>query len=97
MQVGPIPDISVALPVSAERADLRKASQGFEAIFVRQLLAAARASSVAGDSFLNGPGLQQFTAMRDEHFARIAADSGAFGLAAAIERQLAANIAGQGG
>lgn len=93
----PVLPLATVTAQDAGHADLRKASQAFEAIFVRQMLAAARASSLAGDTFLQGPGLQQFEAMRDEHFAQIAAESGAFGLAASIERQLAAHIAPEAG
>lgn len=68
-----------------ERAALRHAAQGFEAMFVRRMLEAARGDAQAGD---------QFTAMRDAHLAEIAAARGAFGIAAAIEAQLAARTGG---
>jgi len=74
------------------REDLREAAQAFEAIFLRQLLASARASDFGGNELFGGPGLEQFTAMRDEHFADIASSQGTFGLAEAIERQLAAFV-----
>ncbi|RIV86000.1 flagellar biosynthesis protein FlgJ [Aurantiacibacter zhengii] len=79
------------------REDLRQAAQAFEAIFVRQLLASARASDFGGEDLFGGPGLEQFTAMRDEHFADIASMQGTFGLAASIERQLAAFVDQGGG
>lgn len=77
---------------STQREELREAAQAFEAIFVRQLLASARASDFGGSELFGGPGLEQFTAMRDEHFADIASQQGTFGLAASIERQLAAFV-----
>ena len=73
---------------AAERSDLRKAAQAFEAIFLRQMLASARASSIAEQTPFTGPGLDQFTAMRDEQFAEIASHNGGLGLADQIERQL---------
>ncbi len=82
---------SFATPVGP-REDLREAAQAFEAIFLRQLLASARASDFGGNELFGGPGLEQFTAMRDEHFADIASTQGTFGLAEAIERQLAAFV-----
>ncbi|GAA4044948.1 rod-binding protein [Parerythrobacter jejuensis] len=85
--VGPI---DAAL--SPERLELREAAQAFEAIFVRRLLASARASSIADQTPFTGPGLQQFETMRDEQVAGLAAETGAFGLADQIERQLAAMI-----
>lgn len=85
------------IPAAPERSDLREAAQAFEAIFVRRLLASARAGSLAEQTPFSGPGLEQFTAMRDEHLADIAAKNGGFGLAAQIERQLSAMLRQQGG
>lgn len=77
---------------STPQGELRQAAQAFEAIFLRQLLASARAADFGGEELLGGPGLEQFEAMRDEHFADIASEQGVFGLAEAIERQLSAHI-----
>jgi len=97
--IGPVsPAQGLARPdapaLSPERAELRKAAQGFEAIMVRKMLAAARASSLTEETPLTGGGMQQFQAMRDEHFADIAAKSGAFGFARSIEAQLAQHLSG---
>lgn len=73
-------------------SELREAAEAFEAIFLRQLLASARAADFGGDKLLGGPGLEQFEAMRDEHFADIASSQSMFGLADAIERQLSAFV-----
>jgi flagellar protein FlgJ len=78
--------------LAPERLELRQAARAFEAIFVRQLLAAARAGSIAEQTPFTGPGLEQFTAMRDEHMAEIASQAGAFGLAEQIERQLSSLV-----
>lgn len=79
-------------PLSPERAELRKAAEGFEAIMVRRMLATARAASFAEDTPLTGGGMKQFTAMRDEHLAEIAAQSGSFGFARSIEASLAQHL-----
>jgi flagellar protein FlgJ len=77
-------------PQAADRAQLRKAAQGFEAIFVRQMLTAARAASLGGkDALFGGQAQETFTAMRDERFAEIAAQAGTFGLAKQLEAQFA--------
>jgi len=77
-----------ATPPATDRAALRKAAQGFEAIFVRQMLAAARATSLAGDDpIFGGQAQETFASMRDERFADIAAQTGAFGLARQLESQ----------
>ena len=73
------------------RAQLAAAAKQFEAIFVRQMLAAARKTDFGGD-VLGGQGLDTFRTIQDEQFADLAADTGAFGLAKMIERQLAAQL-----
>lgn len=81
---------SPAAPSASDRAALKKAAQGFEAIFVRQMLAAARATSLAGDDpIFGGQAQETFTQMRDERFADIAAEAGTFGLARQLEAQFA--------
>ena len=75
-----------------DRAKLADAAKQFEAIFVRQMLAAARKTDFGG-SALSSEALQTFNTMQDEHFADLAADTGAFGLAKMIEQQLAAQLA----
>jgi len=93
--VSPLAPIKVAAPeATGERVELRKAAQGFEAIFVRRMLEAARAADLGGDDVLGGSALDQYTAMRDEHLAQIAAERGTFGIAQAIEAQLARRDAG---
>ncbi len=82
--------------LSKERLELREAAQGFEAIMVRKMLEAARASSLAEDTPLTGGGLKQFEKMRDEHFADIASQTGALGFARSIEDQLAQFVDGKG-
>ena len=74
------------------RAQLAAAAEQFEAIFVRQMLAAARKTDFGGDA-LGGQGLDTFRTMQDAHFADLAAETGAFGLAKMIERQLSAQLA----
>jgi flagellar protein FlgJ len=93
--IGPVAP-SAAAPVSSERLALREAAEGFEAIMLRKLLASARASSFAEETPLTGGGMQQFQTMRDEHFADIAAMSGAFGFARSIEAQLAQHLPSKG-
>ena len=75
----------------SEREKLAAAAKQFEAIFVRQMLSSARQAKLADDP-LGGQGLDTFRQMQDEHFADIAAQSGAFGLASQIEAQLAAHL-----
>ncbi len=81
---------------SPQSASLRKAAEGFEAIFVRQILASARQSSLGGKDLFGSQANATFTQMRDERFAEIAASTGAFGLARQLEVQLARALPASG-
>ena len=72
---------------------LHKAAQDFEAIFLRQILAAARKSTM-GDTLFSSDASSTFTQMQDSRFADIAAGRDALGLAGMIERQLGAKSQG---
>jgi flagellar protein FlgJ len=88
----PLPATATPGP-AAERARLHKAAQAFEAIFVREMLSAARSEKFGETLWGTGQGNDTFTAMRDERFADIAAQTGAFGLGQQVEAQLAARVA----
>jgi len=95
--IGPVnPARAVSAPLTPEQAELRKAAEGFEAIMVRKMLETARAASLSEETPLTGGGLKQFEAMRDEHFADIAAKAGAFGFARSIEASLAQYLPAKG-
>jgi flagellar protein FlgJ len=86
---------STTAPAAAAKGSARDqlagAARQFEAIFVRQMLASARKTNLAGEDglFSSGQAMQTFEQMQDERFADIAAGTGAFGLAKMIEAQLA--------
>jgi peptidoglycan hydrolase FlgJ len=82
-----------ANPAPTGRAELARAARGFEAIFVRQMLAAARKTSFDNGLF-GSEANDTFRQMQDDRFAEIAADSGAFGLGRMIEARLAAQVRG---
>lgn len=79
-----------AAPAPQDREQLAKAAKDFEAIFVRQMLAAARKADFGGKDLFGGPGLDTFRQMQDERFAEIAAERGTFGIAKLLEGRLAA-------
>lgn len=87
--IAPVAPLAPAAAVPDERTQLAEAARRFEAIFVRQMLAAARKTELGGDLMAN-EATRTFRQMQDEHFADLAANSGAFGLARLIETQLAA-------
>ena len=80
---------------SPERAKLAEAAKQFEAIFVRQMLAAARKTDFGGEDVLGSKDMDTFRQMQDERFAEIAAQRGSFGLAKMIEARLAGQISAQ--
>jgi flagellar protein FlgJ len=71
----------------SEREKLAAAARQFEAIFVRQLLSAARKADFGAELF-GGQALETFKQMQDDRFADLAAQSGALGLARQIEAQM---------
>jgi flagellar protein FlgJ len=81
-----------AAPAADDRDRLREVAEQFEAIFLRQMLSAARSTDFGGNDLFGGQGEDTFQEMRDARFADIAADSGAIGLGASIEKQLARYI-----
>lgn len=74
-----------------DRAQLAGAAKQFEAISLRQMLAAARKADFGGE-LLGGQALDTFRTMQDEHFADLAAQSGSFGFGKLIEQQLSAQL-----
>lgn len=87
--IAPVSAGPPAIPAAgSEREQLAAAARQFEAILVRQMLAAARSTDFGGDDLFGGDGEQTFREMRDAEFARLASESGALGLAARIEAQL---------
>jgi flagellar protein FlgJ len=91
--ISPLSPASAA-PANGDRAKLTAAAKQFEAIFVRQMLAAARKTSFGEDLF-GSQGMETFRQMQDERFADIAAQTGAFGMAGTIEAQLKSQLEGE--
>lgn len=83
------PAAAAPAPAAApQREELARAAKQFEAIFVRQMLSAARKTEF-GDQLFGGQGMDTFRQMQDDRFADIASERGAFGLAKVIEARLA--------
>jgi flagellar protein FlgJ len=74
---------------------LHRAAQQFEAMLVRQMLAAARSDGL-GDALTGSGAMDNFRSIQDERFAQIAADRGSFGLARMLENRMAP-ATGKGG
>ncbi len=83
--------ISLSAPKVDEREGLSKAATQFEAIFLRQMLAAARKSDF-GNELFQSQGTDTFRQMMDDRFADIMAESGSLGFARTIETRLAEQL-----
>lgn len=77
-----------------QKAELAKAATQFEAIFVRQMLAAARKASLS-DGLFDSDATEQFETMQDSNFADLMAQHGGLGLAKSIVQQLSGRLDGQ--
>lgn len=88
--------LPAAPAAGGDRARLGEAARQFEAIFLRQMLSAARSTDFGGSELFGGQGEETFREMRDARFAEIASKTGAIGLAASIEAQLAHYLGAEG-
>ncbi|NBC37500.1 peptidoglycan hydrolase [Novosphingobium sp. FSY-8] len=77
-----------ARATATNKSDARQAAEQFEAIFLRKMLAEARKTHFDNGLFTDS-GAQTFRDMQDAHFAEVASQSDAFGLARIIEARLA--------
>lgn len=78
-----------AKPQATDREKLHATAKQFEAIFVRQMLAAARKTDFGGEDVFGSQAIDTFRQLQDEHFADLTAGSGTLGLATIIEAQMA--------
>lgn len=76
-------------PTQTDRQKLSAVAKQFEAIFMRQMLSAARKTDFGGDQLFGSQALGTFNQMQDEHFADVTAQTGALGFASIIEAQMA--------
>jgi flagellar protein FlgJ len=81
--------MSLTATHGSDRERLAGAARAFEAIFIRQMLSAARQARF-GENLFGSQAMQTFRQMQDEKLADIAATRGAFGIARMIEAQLTA-------
>lgn len=88
------PGVTTAGAPGAAKADaaaqLTKAAEAFEAVILRQMLAAARQAKLADDVFGSGP-TDNFREMADARLADSLASLKQFGIAALLEKQLGGN------
>ncbi len=86
--------LSGARPEPGGSQDLRKAAEGFESLFVSELLKGGRAGLPGGD-LLGNAGVDAARDLLDMELARAAAGRAGLGIADAIERQFAPLVKGR--
>ena len=82
-------------PPGSNAAKLHEAAEAFEAIFVRQMLAAAGKVDFGGNDLFGSSGEETFRELRDAQFAETTARNGSLGIAEAIEAQLSRHVEGE--
>lgn len=83
---GQLPDPAAAAKAK-DHAALAKAAQGFEAIFMRQLLGSMRSASL-GESIDGSSAVDQFQELSDARMAENLSSSGGLGIAKLVLQQL---------
>jgi peptidoglycan hydrolase FlgJ len=79
-------------PAAPAPKDLRAAAEGFESLFLTELLKGGRAS-LPGDDLTSSQGVSMATDMLDTHLAQHAAGHSRLGVADAIMRQFGGALA----
>lgn len=90
MLTGTIPAIQMVKETSAKRNELRKATQGVEALFVQQLLSAMRRTASFGDSSSGATAMYQD--LMDQAVAQEIARTSRFGIGDLLYRQFADRV-----
>lgn len=80
--------LSGSMPLARENsaADLRRAAEGFEEIFLTQMLKAARSASL-GDDIMGSSAVEKTRDLFDAEIARSSSRRTGLGIADAVERQ----------
>lgn len=102
LNANPMLDVTSSLDIHRQRAAetareqdvnprMRQAAEGFEALFLQQMLKAGRAASL-GDDLLGGSGVERMQGMLDQTLTENAANQAGLGLADAIVRQFAPHV-----
>jgi peptidoglycan hydrolase FlgJ len=81
--------ISSLTPPAKTDLALRKAAQGFEAVFLREMIGSMRKARLADDMFGSST-TDSFREMADARTAETMASLGQFGIAAMVERAMEA-------
>ena len=89
--IKPVASPSATAPKAADPA-LKKAAQGFEAVFLREMIGSMRKAKLADEMF-GSSATDNFRELADAHTAESMSALGQFGIAALVEAQLAKQAA----
>ncbi|WP_311266754.1 rod-binding protein [Sphingobium sp. WCS2017Hpa-17] len=91
MQVTTTSNAAATGATSSQKAQLQKAAQQFEAVFLRQMIGAMRSASLA-EGISDSSATQQFQDMADARTADAMAGKGAMGIAELLMKQFGARV-----
>lgn len=91
MQVTTTTNAAATGATSSQKAQLQKAAQQFEAVFLRQMIGAMRSASLA-EGITDSSATQQFQDMADARTADAMAGKGAMGIAELLMKQFGARV-----
>jgi peptidoglycan hydrolase FlgJ len=83
-----IQPVALSTAPTPQNAELRKAAEGFEEIFLRQIIGEMRKAKLADDLF-GSSATDSFRELADANSAKALSARGAFGIADMVERQFA--------
>ncbi len=86
-----IKPVSVATtpPSKAHDPSLQKAAQGFEAVFLREMIGTMRKAKLAQDELFGSSATDNFRELADANLADSMSSLGQFGIAKLVEAQIA--------
>jgi flagellar protein FlgJ len=84
---------AAAAPTDSREAQLRKAAEAFEAVFLRQVIGSMRQAKLGEDLF-GSQATEQFRDMADARLADSMAGQGSFGIADLLMQQFKAVVRG---
>jgi flagellar protein FlgJ len=80
---------AAALQAKAMDPQLRKAAEGFEAVFLREMIGSMRKAKLAEDDLFGSSATDNFRELADANLADSMSGLGLFGISALVEAQIA--------
>jgi flagellar protein FlgJ len=80
---------AAALQAKAMDLQLRKAAEGFEAVFLREMIGSMRKAKLAEDDLFGSSATDNFRELADANLADSMSGLGLFGISALVEAQIA--------